>query len=234
MLFLPNGNLALFSWETGQVMIMNKEFKVIEVIEELNGKTFNPMSVCTNGKDRIYMGDYYNRQIIMTDFNFNFIKYSNILSTDLSSYPRGLCFNDNFIYVCDQSTNRIHRFDSELETHHSFAIDIKPKQIKISGNIACVSSLSTYVCFYDTKTFNLIEKYIGHGGNIFELNGNFYEYSNKQKILFIYDENGIIIEEIKNLEISNFIKDDSFHGIVYHNGKIIFSSGYSKKLIIFD
>lgn len=225
---LPNGYLLVISKDNKNITILNKDYKQIRLIDKINNQPIYPSSACTNNIDRIYISDSLNDRLIMCDLDFNFIKYSNIVNSTTLRYPFGLCFKNDFIYVCGYK--RIHKFNSNLEQHTFFQVDIHPWQIQIINNIACISSNS--ISFYDLQTFNLLIKYDGHGGNIFSFGSYFYEYSGKNKTFYIYDQYGKLLDEILTDGFNNLIQNDWYHGMTFFNGNLVISTLETKKLII--
>lgn len=230
---LPNGNLLVSSYNNSNITIYDKNFKLIRVVDRINGQSFNPLSAATNDIDKVYISHCQNNRIIMTDIDLNFIKYSTISTNDFGD-PYGICYFNSFVYVCDYRNRRIHKFNSQLEQHVSYVIDIDPRQIQIIGNLACIRNSRISIGFYDLKTFQFKHKYTGHGGDILALNSNFIEHSSSKNAFCIFDKNGKLIEDIKTDGLSSLITDCwyDFYGMTYFNGCLVLTTRDSKKLIV--
>lgn len=230
---LPNGNLLVVSYNNNSILIMNKNMEIIRVIDKINNQPVSAYYATTNGKDRIYLSDFNNHRIIMTDLNLNFIKYSSGCIGSLN-YPAGITYANDFIYLCDYYTKRIHRLTANLDQHTYFTLDIRPFQIKISNNFACVKGWNPEsIRFYDINTFSLVNKYEGHGGDILELQSHFVEHSCQNKLFYIYNQKGIQIDQISSDGFNGLItSDNDNHGMTWFNGCLILTTRSSQKLIV--
>lgn len=227
---LPNDQLLVVSYDDCSLSVFNKNFELQRVITKINNATFRPISVCTNMSDRLYISDIDNRRLIMTDLNFNLIKYSINLNS-----PRGLCFHRNYVYVCESGNNRISRFDYNLDSYTYFYVYDYPWQIKILNSLACVMHGGSSIRFYDVsyEQFKLLAQYNGHSGDILSLTSYFIEHSIDLKKFLVYDKDGCKIDEIKNDGFNGLIqKHNSYHGIVYFNESLVMTTRDTKKLIL--
>lgn len=227
---LPNGCLLIVSYDNDCLVVLNNDYEEIEMVRKINNQTFNPSYATTNEIDRVYVSDRDNGRIIMCDLSFNFLKYSPITSLN----PLGLAYADGFVYLCDWDHRKIHKFDSELEQHKSFALDFQPAQIKIIHNVACVKGWNPFsIRFYDVSSFKLLKRYERHFGDILECCSHFIEHSCDNKRFYVFKEDGELLEEIQIHDFNGLIKDDGFsHGITMHNNNLVLTTRNSNKLVI--
>lgn len=229
---LPDDHLLVTSFDNGCLTIYDKHYKLVKIFDKINNQPISAFSACTNGIDKLYVCDYINNRIIMTDLQLNFIKYSNVNSSILSR-PHGLYYYNDFVYVCDPSNRRIHKFNATLDQHTSYQLDICPWNIKVTNSVACIRNSTSSISFYDLTTFALRFKYEGHGGDCFAFGNYFIEYSSPKRLFYIYDQFGKMIEKIPTDGFNGLIHTaDDYHGMTYFNGNLILSTRQTKKLII--
>jgi hypothetical protein len=106
-------------------------------------------------------------------------------------------------------------------------LEFEPWFIKTNNHTICVTSTMFEIYFYDLETFKLKNKYEGHNGLIGRVNANFYEFFALDKIMYCYDSDGCLTEEVK---LSNDLDVDAKYGggIGYFRNKLLFRSGLDR------
>ena len=231
----PNGYLIAVDHIKGRLVLLNNELKQIEIIDKLDNKTFQPLGLTTNGDDRIYICDYENNSIIMTDLEF---KYINSVG---GRKPRGnpqqqqqqqiklnlpydVCYSNQFIYVCDFQNKRIQKLTANDLTFDSmYPLTYSPWQIKINQNLACIRAYDDLsINFYNLSNFQITRKYTGHNGIICQNNSLFFEYNHLGCTIECYDSTGGFCEQL----VAKFthIPFHSYFGMILFNGRLIISA----------
>lgn len=235
---LPNGLLLIADLNQCKLYEYDENFKLLRTIDQLSEDGFYPMGICTNNRNEIYIVNHSNEKIYKTDMDFNQIGECCKQGTESNelTHPRGICFYNQYIYVCDCGNNRVQKFDTNLVFQASYALEYSPSRIKIANNLACIigalNNNSTY--FYDIKTFKLVFKYERKRGCglIGTINSHFYEYNEKK--IYCYDESGEIIDTIKTSDFGAVLDDYNYDsGITFYSNKIIlFNYKYNKLVLI--
>lgn len=229
-------NQCLLSASHRSLTLYDKNLNVIKKLSKIGNKKVLPSGVTTNGKDRIYISDQINHQIIMTDLNFSKLKITGSGSNGLTS-PECPFYADGYLYVPDRLNSRIKKLDSDtLDLIDTYTLNFSPLQVKVIGNTMCIKpEEKPHVYFYTIMGSKLIlrYKYEHDMSRISVLNGYFYEYCPLKSIIHRYDCNGAIIEPLKPSSKWFFNDDyDKWTGnLVLFNDRIIISSCGSRKLI---
>ncbi len=201
------------------LMIFNSNF---ELVNEIQGsKIFNVdpndelkiSSITSNQKDKFYFLNMLDDAIGMTDTEFNFIKVS---KSGVTTCPLDICYSNNFVYVCDYGSSKIHQYNDELEHLKLVYLDFKPASISILDNALCVVPWGKmYLNFYDLNDFKLRKNYETKDGcgEVFVLNSNFYEFNYNENSISCYDKSGDFIKKA-NLKNKNFEKSISRNQIL--------------------
>ena len=183
------------------MILYNKKFEIIKIIDKIDDKRFSPLSLTTDN-DRIFICDSFNQKILMTDLDLNLIRqygeYGN--EEDKVKYPNGLCYYKHALYISDRANSRIVKLTNYLKYLTSFSVDFQPSVIKIVNDIACIKSANTNsIHFYDLlypPYFNFKCQYDEHYGTISILNSKFYEFNNKNGKLYCFNKNGELEESL--------------------------------------
>jgi hypothetical protein len=88
------------------------------------------------------------------------------------------------------------------------------------------------VYFYNLNpVFTFTQKFDGHNGRINVINCFFYEYYSSNNIVYCYDQNGLLMEEI---DCSRFYagKFDAVDGCITYFKNNIYLSSFSKKKLM--
>ncbi len=232
---LPNGNILCADFREHNICVYDKNLKLIKKVDKIGNFIFGPTSLTTNKLDKLYVCDYSNDRIFITDFELTHVTKtidSDEYKTHQFCDPSSICYFNDFLYICDTYNKKIQKLTSTLKFKTSYKFDFSPKQIKITNYVACVRPLDQCsIFFYRTDTFELKHRYDGHNGSISEINSFFYEYYEKNKKLYSYDNTGRQIDEILTKGFNNRINIEDVVQLVYLNSEILISSKDSKKLI---
>ena len=130
---------------------MKNNYELVKRVDKVNGYEINEFHMATNNLDKIFFSDFKKSKIILTDFDFNFIKDFGG-SNELLDHPYGLLYHENNLYVCDGKNKRIISLDSNLNNYRVFcSLDFIPGQIKMLYFSACIKEFdSDRIYFYNT------------------------------------------------------------------------------------
>ena len=150
---LPNGHLISVNSEPKCITVydMKKDFELVKRFDKIGALEIGDFHVTTNNLDKIYFSDSKKHRIFLTNFNFNILKEfgSKGINADEFDTPQGLCFYNNFVYLCDSKNKRIVMLDENLSTSRVFCkLDFIPWQIKISFFSACIKEMDTDRVFF--------------------------------------------------------------------------------------
>ena len=217
--------------------LYDQDFKLIRRVSKINGKHIVPEGLAINpNTNLLYISELKNHKILITDFQFNFIKsFGSGQGTGLTQFnqPTDICYKNEKIYVSDSINKRVQIFNPYFVYSNTLKLDYNPKKLQASNSILCIRSTkeSPGVYFYDLEKLNLIQKY-NHGlCRISEINSQFYEFNSRLNILYCYNDNGDLKEEIN-------INRNDFNGcndgcLVIFNGSVYMSSYKNKMLFKF-
>jgi hypothetical protein len=229
---LPNGHVLTSNYYS--LSIYNEIFKLVKKIDIVETKTFYCNDLVINRLlNSIYFGDHQNNRVIKLDLGLNFIKCLN----DKAYLPHGIEYYNENIYVCDSLHQAILKFNQNLDFVEMFKIDYQPFQIKITGKTAMVRPIQintiNSIHFYEADTFKHKFKYDGHKGTISVVGSYFYEFNYLNKIMYCYNDNGILTDEIV-IKIDE-LKKCRFNGaLVFFDNKLVIASDDPKKLHLFS
>lgn len=217
--------------------VYDEEFNLKRVIDKINDQSFYPIRLATNNKDRFYISDSTNYEVIALDFNFNKIKSfgSKGAANDQFDFPNGISYSNECVYVCDLDNKRIQKLSKDLIFLETIQLDYKPWLIKSSDTLACIASFdhtSTY--FYDLKNqFQLKFKYDDECyGRISEINSSFYVYKVVDKKIKFYNSNGEFVETFDVDRLGTNIKDSADGVLAFYMERIIVTCQNKRKLIL--
>lgn len=227
-----NDNLLIIFNSLSLITIYNKQFKLIKY---LNNSLYSPYKVTSNNKDKLFISDLLNDRILMFDFELNFIKQTNLVNSKLFTSPHGLAYFNDFIYVCDPFNKRIHRFNSNLEQHVSWILDdFTPYQIQITSNgyLAIEGHNPRSIRFYNLN-LKLIQKYDYVFGDLVTIGTNVLVHSYLNRKFFIYEFNGLLVDELDTHGYDNLLNDDWLHGMtLWYDNQLVISTRPKNQLII--
>jgi hypothetical protein len=187
--YLKNGYFLLANENPWKLDWYDSNLNFTMRFNDLLGKAIYPHCVTT---DNMNMNIYFanSDQVVMTDYDFNFVKSIN--SNEIGfSFTSSIDYNNNRLFLCDFHKKRILIFTPDLILYDSFELYFKPVQIKVEKNIACIRSFDfNSIHFYDLTTFRLLRKYYGHCGTISFIGSIFYEFDVGQSKIYCYNKYG--------------------------------------------
>ena len=230
---LPNGNLLLSNFFTSKSLTLYDEnFIFIKSITRLNNKDIRAFSIETNDLDRIYINDN-GQSIVMTDLELNYLG-------EYGAYEYGdqkiktayyMLFHNELLYVCDYIDNSILILDSDLIRISKIQLNIKPVQLQIFNNTACVVPSKEDKFFYlynlvDFKTVQIIDRCAR------TLVYKNILYGLHETGIKCFDKNGDLVDSIK-LDIKNdYINLNTPFMKINKNNKLYMKLNDNKLLII--
>ena len=114
--------------------VYDKDLNLLKRIDKINGKGFQPIAIQVNLKEKfIYICDFENFKILMTDFHFNLIK-----SIGSQGALRDICYKKEDLLICDYGNIRIQIYSKDLEFIKSIKLDYQPWRLKATNSIICV------------------------------------------------------------------------------------------------
>ena len=238
---LPNGNTLVCNYLQCNMVLFDTNNELIRTIDTIGTQSVRVVSACSNGINAAYLSEFSSHMIIKTDLNFNtqlaLFGTSCQRGTDNVhlNNPRGICFNNNSVYVCDNGNKRIQILNEDLSYQQSIKLNYEPGYIKVLNNVACVRMDDVQIiCFYDLKTFNEIKRY-DHNGIIGVYRQGFIEYFHTTKSFYCYDKNGDLLEQIETKNDFGVLSN-TFGGIVVNerSNKFILCHRDRSALIFFN
>ena len=212
--------------------LYDQNLQLVKKIESLNGLSFASLGFELNLEEKkFYIPDVQHHRIIMTDFEFNFIKVFGSLgnSNDQLKYPFDLCLANNNLYVLDSGNNRIQIFLTNLEFVKSWELDYWLYQIKALNMTLFVQS-NEEIYLYNLNDLSLIQKYGNGFCQISKMNSNIYGFNFQAQKLFCYDDKANC-EEITYA--NKYLQSKTDGSLVELNGAIYMSSRSNRKILRF-
>jgi len=212
----------------GSITMFDENFNEIKKVNL--GLSFG----CTiNKTGDIYVTDCKNNCIYKMDVELNMVKKEGSHgSGDFQFHsPLSICFENNFLYICDRLNERIQILNDNLEFVDKIKLQFEPKSIKIIDKTIGICSLNgTY--FYKLDTKQLIKQYPKIVGKINKINSSFYvlSYKTSNKI-YCFDHLGSLTEEISIKSLNQYFSDPCDGSIAVYKKNLIISS-YSGSGII--
>lgn len=234
---LPNGLVILAEFKNNVCTIYDQDFNFIKEINKIDNMDFKPYRLATNDVDCIYITDSVSHSVIMTDFNlkkinsFKELPQSEFRERRKNILPTGICFDTDYVYVCNDTNHSLIKLTSKLEFVELIKLGYNPWQVKTNKEILCIKSTSiNEIYFYDKKTFELIQKYSHGYGRVSEINSYFYDMIKLGDELKIFDSNGLLIKSIDLSNCINFNIGSRDWYITFLNSRILISSYFSTQI----
>jgi hypothetical protein len=220
-------------------LIYDRNFTLIRTVTTINNTNINAISLETNQKDRIYIGNYSTNTVLSVDLNFKLMQTfgSHFSQTAAALHSTGspsslflpfdIKFYENFLYVCDFNNKRIIKLNSNLTVEASYMLTYQPWQVNILNSIACIRpSQLNILYFYDLNlSFTLKYKYDTlNNGPICTLNSfYFYQFNLNNKKFTCYDVNGKFLTDEEDSIVVGDLLNVNFHS---HTTFILFDNQY--------
>ena len=231
---LSDNRLIIAGFEDEHLAIYDQGLNLIEKIDKINNQAFKPYAITLNN-NICYILDWEKHCIIMTDFNFKFIKSigSKGSTIDKFCYPYSIAIKDKTIYVSDNDNKRIKLFTPDLELIKAYSLDYMPCLMKISNERICIISEKD-LFIYDLNQFNLIRKLEMKIHRISELNSFIYGFDLMKKRLIIVDFDGNLCEEIKIDHFKEYITGAKDCALLFFNGNLLITFREKAVIGVFD
>lgn len=206
---LPNGLLGMTNYEQyGYITVYGNNFNIVSMVDQIDGKPIQPFGIATNGEDRIYITELITHSVIMTDLQFRLIKsFGTKGTTEVNefTYPFGLSYSYNNLYVCDAMNKRLVKLSPNLEFVEAFKVDYYPWIVKVLGNTICIKTGDTNeLNFYEASSFQIKAKYALDKGRIGLIDNGFYELNVEKKKVNVFNEDGNLT---RSLDLKDPIKN---------------------------
>jgi hypothetical protein len=234
---LPDNQIVCVSNEDPCIVVYDQNFNLLKNVKSLNDQHLDPIGIALNKEDeQLYIVENANNRIILTDLDFNFIKYFGSQGKGNHEFdnPSDICFKNHSIYVCDNHNNRVQIFNKDFEFISTLKTNYGPWKIKVSNLLICVQCFMDEIHFYNLNDLSLHRKYSGATCGISICNSCFYEFDVKENIkINFYDKNGdlkgeLIINNFAQFFTNGYLWDGTF--IDYKGDLLILSMG-EKKII---
>jgi DNA-binding beta-propeller fold protein YncE len=147
---LPDNQIVCVSYD--DIVVYDQNFNLMKNIKSLNDQRLDPIGIALNKDDeQLYIVENTKHRIILTDLDFNFIKYfgSRGKGNHELFNPRGICFKNHSMYVCDMSNSRVQIFNKEFELISTPKTNYGPWKIKVSNLLICVKHIMGKIYFYN-------------------------------------------------------------------------------------
>jgi hypothetical protein len=232
IIVLPNSMFLMVNLNGKNITMLDKDLKVIQVIDNIDGY-FQPFGVAIGDNYKVYVSDIMNNRLIMTNMAFE-----RSLAVNAGKFY-GLCYKNSLLYACEMQEKKIKIFDKDFNIFEMHNVNYFPWFIKVTESRICVQAYTQADClstkqilesfdgkyfnnvhtdnnllyFYDTRTFTLLNTY-NHGvGRISQIGLKFYELDDDKKIIYCYDEKGILKNELViNKHLHNWKNNVAFYG----------------------
>lgn len=227
--------MAVSNYKSKSITVYDENLILIKTVLTIDNNEINPFGITSNDLNRIYISDDLSSSVIQTDFNFNKIKSFDLndRSCGGSFKPNGLCYGNNFIYVCDHDNKKIFKLTADLEFNDSYSIDYEPRSIKIIEKTLCVRrSFSEELYFYDADNFAFKCKHEDELGMISTINSMFFKCGSSS--IYCYDINGNLVGSF-SIGSLKYHRSDGFDGVMaYHGENLVIAFWDKSKLCAFE
>ena len=225
---LSNG--CFISNNSSSITLFNENFK--QLIE--TGIPGHAMGCAVYNDKDIYITDNTKSCIYLMDIELNIKKIfgSKGSGVDQFNYPFTIFCKNEYLFVSDHANKRIQILTLNLEYHDSIQLDFDPVSIAVSSTTIGIHG-NDNTCFYDIKTKILKKKYSDIFGRISLIDSYFYVISCKPpKKLFIFDQEGELVDEACLESISEHITNLYWDGFMFLTNDYLFISSYTGKKVL--
>ena len=135
------------------------ELKSENIVDKIGDETFKPFGITTNKKDKIYITDWLNNRILVTDLRLKLLK---IVNTCEFNRPCGIEYHERLgvIFVCDSENFCLKNIDTEnYECKKVNNLAYKPHYLVSNDEFISIQNIDTYSIFvYQIDNFELKKK----------------------------------------------------------------------------
>jgi hypothetical protein len=240
--YVLSDNILAFCDQTKQrIKFFNESFEHIQTIDRINNETISPTHIESNHIDKYFIidskkiGNYRDtiNRILVTDFNFQFIKSRHI--DNIIEVKKILCYK-NSIFLVDTASSEILKLNENLDALRSIQLKDSNNNFicdaKFSNDLLFVCFTTNFMNIYEPKTMRLVLKYDKFDGQLLIIdNNNLFalEYDN----ICYFDNNCSLMAKIPTCVFDEFTQFEIDFKIYFAN-KFIFYSVTRGKLIVFD
>ena len=235
---LPNNKLLVSDYINNQLLYYDENFQLIKTIKQIDGHSFCPLGISTDGNNKIYVCDHDNNRIILVDYNFKIKKMFGRKGsgTNELKHPYDAYYYSNQVFVCDLGNKRIQQLTSDLTFIKSFKLDYEPWQlVALNGKLFVRSYNEKAIYIYDINTWNSNNdheaKIDGHNGILCKCGSHVYEFNTKYSKIYCYNQNGVLLNYI-DLNLKNFYFYHLFGFTLLENKNIFVISAGEKFLTV--
>ena len=212
---LSNGNFISSNWKS--VTLLDENFKQLKKIE------MTSYGCAIHNDKGIYIIDDKNHCIYLMDNELNIIKTFGSDLNELCNPESIFCQND-YLFVSDSGNERIQILTLNLNYYDTIQLDFNPLSIAISSTIIGINGSNDKIHFYDLKTKTLKKEYQNIFGRISFIDSHFYVVTyNPPEKLFIFDQEGELVDELSLESMSEHIQDYQ-DGLMYLTKDYLFVS----------
>ena len=225
---LSNGGFITNNYKS--VTLFDESFNLLKKID-IDGNLIG----CAIHKDKgIYVTDNFKNLIYLMDNNLNIIQTfgSGCDNKDQLLFPCTIFCQNEYLFVSDQLNERIQILTLDLKYHDTIQLDFYPKSIAVSNTRIGINGSNDKIHFYDLQTKTLKKEYRNINGRISLIDSHFYVVTYKQpKKLFIFDEEGELVDESSVESISNHIGNE-WDGFMFSTNDYLFVPSYHGKMVL--
>jgi hypothetical protein len=191
---INNDQIIISYYEDKCLSIYHKNLNLIRKVDRINGEKFEPIAILSNfEKKQFYICDNLNHRILITDFDFNFIKSVGSKGSEKCQFdgPYDICFDisTSQFFISDFGNKRIQVYSKDFDFITSFEVEYQPWLIKSTNSTICVEADNPDgIYFYDSNDFQLIRNYNPSSGRISQINSMFYEFNHETQTVSCYHE----------------------------------------------
>ena len=186
--------------------------------------------IATNNKDKIFA---IQNDCLVASFDFNLNRLKSVGHLEPNNRAIGISFSNNLLYVGDKQNKRIETLTDDLSILQSLQLDFEPSDFKVANNTLCIrNNAASLICFYSLNPWNLLFKYQDQGGRISLINSCFFQYDQRKKKYFCFNESGNLAEEVDVSRLDYFLNSYKLDGSILLFKDCLYLTSISKMKLI--
>lgn len=148
---LSDNKLIATSTDQNSIFIFDKNFNYIQLITNINNLTLkSPMSICSDSYENVYVCDFGNNRIIITDYEFINVKkiiFGNKNNVGMGfdfgqfSEPIDICYHLNSLYVLDKHNSHVQVFSSNGDFKRQLVLYASSSKMSVESNSNKINNL---------------------------------------------------------------------------------------------
>ena len=223
-------NECFISSNYGSVTLFDKSFR------QLKKADISASGCAIHNQTDIYVTDYASGCIYLLDNELNLQKTfgSKGDRMDQLYYPTTICCQNKYLFVSDKVNERIQILTLDLQYHDTVQLNFHPESIAVSSATIGIQEYCKHIFFYDIKTKKMKKEYPSISGRISLIDSHFYVLTyNPPKKLFIFDQEGELIDEASVESISEHIRNETGRdGSMFLMNDYLFISSFSGRKLL--